>query len=238
MQWRLVLIAMVAGLLSLGCGLFGGDDGDGSRSYPTDFDPDDLDLEAMALRDEDMPERGLQELVSDTFTNAEWANAFASQLPETDPEQKQVQLDAQGRLLGYLRLFAWDVPIEHLGRTQQVESHSVVYVDEEAASDAMRFHACGLLVAGDQLLDPFEVPELGSESTGFFYETPIDPFGKFVDTVVCFRTGRVLHAVVQNGLDGTQDTEVSVQLARRMLSYVDAAFSGESAEETEDIEEG
>jgi len=232
----LALGAMVA-VLAGGCdtlGLGGDDDGDGgSRDYTTDFDDGALNLEAMALTDGDMPERGLQRLVGDTFTNEEWANAFEAQVPLADSAQKQVQLDAQGRVLGYLALFTWDEPIQHLGRTQQIESHSVIYIDEDAASNAMKFHACGLLIADDQQLDQFEVPKLATESTGFFFETTIDPLGKFVDTVICFRTGRVLHAIVANGLDGTQDSEINIALARRMLSYVNAAFDGEEPETEE-----
>jgi hypothetical protein len=239
---RLPVLALCALLAAFGsaCGTLGlgGDDseGGGRQDYPTEFSDGTLDLEAMALRDADMPERGLQRLVGDTFTNEEWSRAFESQVPLVDAAQKQIQLDAQGRVLGYLALFTWDAPIEHLGRTQQIESHSVIYVDEEAASNAMRFHACGLLIGDDQQLDQFEVPRLATESTGFFFETTVDPLGKFVDTVVCFRTGRVLHAVVANGLDGTQDSAINIALARKMLGYVEATLDGDEVEP--DGEEG
>jgi hypothetical protein len=234
----LVVLTCAVVLVLAGCdtvGLGGGGGDGGSREYATEFADDDLNLEAMALTDDDMPERGLQRLIGDTFTNAEWANAFEAQVPLAEAAQKQIQLDAQGRVVGYLALFTWDEPIQHLGRTQQIESHSTIYIDEDSASNAMKFHACGLLIADDQQLDQFEVPRIATESTGFFYETTVDPLGKFIDTVVCFRTGRVLHAVVANGLDGTQDSELSIDLARRMLSYVNAAFDGEEPEsESED----
>jgi len=41
---------------------------------------------------------------------------------------------------------------------------------------------------------------------------------------VCFRTGRLVHAVTQGGLEGTQDPELSIALARRMLERVNEAF--------------
>lgn len=234
----LLAFCAALGIAALACGVIPGTgDGDGGRrtEYPVDFDDDDLNLEAMALRDQDMPERGLQRLIGDTFTNQEWASAFEQQVPFVDAAQKRIQLEAQGRVLGYLALFTWDRPIEHLGRVQQIESHSTIYTDVDAAADAIRFHACGLLIGDDQQLDQFEVPELASESTGFFYETNIDTLGKLVDTVVCFRTGRVVHAVVANGLDGTQDSDLNIALARRMLSYVNATFDGDDLEsETEE----
>jgi len=152
---------------------------------------------------------------------------FAQRIPTIDPSQKAIQLDAQGRIRGHLSVFTWDEPVEHLGRIQEIESHSTLYADEDAASRAIRQSACGLLIADDKLIEEFAVPSIANESTGFFNEEEIDFLGKSVDTVVCFRTGRIVHAILQNGLDGTQDIDVSVELAKRMLTYVDASFDGE-----------
>jgi hypothetical protein len=186
----------------------------------------------MALKPADMPIAGLDPSFSEDFTNEEWAQAFQKALPDIDASQKAIQLEAQGRQLGHLAFFSWDSSswVEHLGRVQQIESHSTIYVDEESASNALRFHACGLLIADDQPLDEFEVPKLGAESTGFFSTTEFDvgqvSFGQFIETIVCFRTGRVVHAVVQGGLDGTEDKDLGVELAKRMLTYVNATFDG------------
>jgi hypothetical protein len=216
---------LAAGMAGLIVGACGG--GGGSRSYPLDLPDDGYDLEAMQLIDADMPERGLQLLVMDSFDNVEWAQVFSQRRPEIEASQKEIQLGAQGRVRGYLSVFTWDEPVEHLGRVQQIESHSVLYSDEDSASRAMRQSACGLLIGDDKLLDEFSVPVIANEATGFFNEETLDILGKSIDTVVCFRTGRVLHAIVQNGLDGTQDIDVSVALAKRMLVYIDAAFDGE-----------
>jgi hypothetical protein len=238
-DWRVQRFAFLAlplfTIALAGCGIAGGGGGEESRtSYPTEFEPEELDLEAMALRAGDIPVRGLDPSFSELFNNEEWAFAFQETLPEVEAAQKQIQLEAQGRQLGHLSFFAWDFWFEHLGRVQQIESHSTIYLDEEAASNALRFHACGLLIADDQQLDEFEVPRLGSESTGFFSTTTFElgdvSFGQFIETVVCFRTGRVVHAVVQGGLDGTQDTDLGVVLAERMLTYVNATFDGEEAD--------
>ncbi len=235
MQRLAVLAPLAFALLLGGCGLTGGGGGDDSRtSYPTDFAPEDLDLEAMSLKPADIPVTGLDPSFSDDFTNEEWAQAFQQTLPEIDASQKEVQLEAQGRQLGHLTFFTWDNWFEHLGRVQQIESHSTIYADEESASNALKFHACGLLIADDQPLDEFDVPKLGTESTGFFSTTEFDlgevSFGQFIDTVVCFRTGRVVHAVVQGGLEGTQDKDLGVELAKRMLTYVNATFDGKDVE--------
>ena len=208
-------------LLAGGCG-----GGGGSRSYATDLADADYQLDAMQLANDDMPEKGLQSIVSDSFTNEEWAQVFAQRIPSIDPAQKTIQLEAQGRVRGYVSVFSWDDPVQHLGRIQEIESHSTLYTNEEAASRAISQSACGLLIADDKLIEEFTVPAIGDESTGFFNEDTIDYLGKSVDTVVCFRTGRIVHAILQNGLDGTQDIDVSVQLARRMLTYVDASFDG------------
>lgn len=242
---RLAILALCFFALIFGaCGLLGGDDDGGTSrsSYPTEFAPEDLDLEAMALKPDDIPVRGIDPSFSDFFTNEEWAAAFQETLPEVDAGQKQIQLEAQGRQLGHLTFFTWDRWFEHLGRLQQIEAHSTIYLDEESASNALRIHACGLLIADDQQLDEFDVPRLGSESTGFFSTTTFEvgniSFGQFIETVVCFRTGRVVHAVVQGGLDGTQDTDLGIDLARRMLVYVNATFDGEDIESDSGPEDG
>ncbi|MDZ7729252.1 MAG: hypothetical protein U5Q44_14290, partial [Dehalococcoidia bacterium] len=115
--------------------------------------------------------------------------------------------------------FGWDTPLEHLGRTQEVRWRTTLYSGAEAASSAIAQRACGVFIGDDRPLDQLEVPPLADESAAFAHETSRDPLGSFVDTVVCFRTGRVVHAVVQNGLDGTQDLEATLELARRKLAY-------------------
>ncbi len=199
--------------------------GDGGVRYPVDLPDDAHDLEAMALREEDMPETGLRRQFADSFDNEEWATAFENIVGDLDAEQKRIQLESQGRIRGYVAAFAWDEPIRHLGKVQSIESTSTLYRDAAAASLAIRRSACGLLVADAEPLEPFDVPHLADEAAGFFRYHDDDTLGTYVETVVCFRTGRLVHAVTQGGLDGTQRIELSVELARTMLERVNEAFA-------------
>lgn len=212
-------LALVGALIAVaGCG-------GGRASYPADLPDEAHDLEAMALRDEDMPEVGLKRRFADFFNNEEWAAVFENIVGDTAAEQKRVQLEAQGRLRGYVAAFSWDEPVRHLGKVQSIESTSTLYRDVAAASEAIRRSACGLLISDAEQLEPFDVPHLGDEAAGFFRYQEEEPLGTFVETVVCFRTGRVVHAVTQGGLDGTQRVELSIELARKMLVRVNEAFA-------------
>ena len=53
----------------------------------------------------------------------------------------------------------------------------------------------------------------------------VEGAGRVVQTIVCFRTGRVVHAVLQQGLDGSEDIALSVLMARRMYEHVRAVFA-------------
>jgi hypothetical protein len=222
---RQVFIVSIA-LMALAAFLLAGCRGGGSRTYPVDLPDEDHDLPAMQVSENDMPFEGMQLAIADSFTNEEWARAFATQNPLLDYEQKVIQLDAQGRVLGHLALFSWPDPTRNLGKILQVESHAIIYRDEEAASNAISLRACGLLIGDDRPLEPFDVPRVADESAGFFHRSDFGMLGTAVDTIVCFRTGRLVHAVVQNGLDGTQNIERAVEMAQRKLQYVDAAFDG------------
>ncbi len=215
-----VFALIVASALVLGA--CGGD----SRSYPVDIDDEEFDLPIMQLGEEDMPFEGMVLAVSDAFDNEDWAEIFARQDPFIEPEQRLGQFEAQGRVLGHLALYSWDDPMRNLGKVFQVESHATIYQDAEAASNAISLRACGLLIGDDRPLDPFDVPHVADESAGFFHRRDTGTLGIAVETVVCFRTGRLVHAVVENGLDGTQDVERTIGLAERKLEYVDAAFDG------------
>lgn len=223
----LLSLAVSGALLGAGCQ-------DGDRSYASERDDDDYDLAAMQLTQTDMPFDAMELSVTDAFGNEEWAQLFTTRDPLLDVEQKLIQLEAQGRIQGHLSVFTWDDPTRNLGKILQVESHATLFEDAEAASDAMRTRACGLLINDDRPLDPFDVPEVADESAGFFHESDIGMLGTAVDTVVCFRTGRLVHAILQNGLDGTQSIDKTVALAERKLEYVDAAFEGQDPPEADD----
>ncbi len=194
---------------------------DDSDHYSTALGDDAYDLQAMVLVSSDMPV-GIQKLQEKGFDNEEWSQIF-----DTDnPELKKNQLDAQGRLRNQVAYFSWDQPMEHLGHPISVTTQSTLYVDAKAADKAAKQFACGLLVADKDPIDEFKVPKIGDQSVGFFVSQQQQNFGKTVDTAVCFRTGRILHAVVQSGLEGTEDVALSVKLAEKMLARVNAVFAG------------
>lgn len=193
-------------------------------SFPANLEDADYDLEAMALVDGDLP-AGLTIRDSQPpqrIANEDWAGAFAAD--ETELELRTNQLAAQGRVDGFLTVFTWDTPIEHIGRAFQYTSHSTLYTDVETAKASIAKY-CDLPIRDTQPFTEFPVPDLGDESVGFQASNEVDTFGTTVDTVVCFRTGRVVHAVVQTGLEGTSDRLVSMRLARKMLARVEAAFA-------------
>lgn len=213
MKFRAILLALGAMLVLAAC-----DDG---PSYDKKWGDDEYDLEAMVLTDDDMP-AGILRQQERSFDNSEWSEVFGAD----DPELKKNQLDAQGRLRNFVAYFAWDEPIQHLGRTISVTSQSTLYVDEQAARDAIRKYACGLLIDDKDPLEEFQAPRLADQSVAFFVVQEQENFGKTVDTAICFRTGRVVHAVMQTGLEGTEDVSLGVKLARRMLARVNPVFDG------------
>ena len=76
----------------------------------------------------------------------------------------------------------------------------------------------------------FSVPKLGDEATGFFVtEQRADASGNpqtFTDTTLCFRTGRILHAVQTTSVPGAEDIATTVRLAQAMLGHVNDTFDG------------
>lgn len=243
-QGRLFIVAGLLGLIvlllgALAAGVFfvffdddDGGGGSGSRqAYPIDMDDADYDLDGMALTEGDMPD-GIIEQQTETFTNVDWAELFASVYADVDPERKNAQFDAQGRVRNRISFFSRPPEefVATLGKIRAIESHSTLYENETAASEALSQSACGLLINDNEPTIAFTVPLIADEATGFFYEEDLEDLGKSVDTIVCFRTGRVVHAVVRTGLDGTQSTEATVELARLMLSHVDEVFFGPPAE--------
>ena len=189
--------------------------------YATDLADDEYKLEAMILQEEDLPS-GYFRQQEGAFDNEEFAVLF----PVDDTDAKKRQLDAQGRIRNYVAIFAWENPVEHFGRPLTFTAQSTLYADVPAADEAMR-NNCGLLIGDETPLEDFFVPRIGERGVGFRYSEPQDVIGEAVELNICFRTGRIVHAVVQSGLEGTQDIALSVRLAQRMLKRVDAAFAGD-----------
>lgn len=213
---RLVSIASAA--LAAGA-LFSACSGD---SYDTGRGDDDIDLAQMALSAGDIPfAMEAQKLPRSSFTNDEWADLLSRSDPTIEPDRKKTQLEAQGRIRNEVTIFAWNNVVAHLGRPRTFESHSTLYVDPKAAASALRESACGLPIKDNERLEPFRVSGIGEESIGFTSAEDLETIGKSIDVVVCFRTGRIVHAIVQSGLEGTQDVGLSVRLAEKMLKRID-----------------
>lgn len=196
----------------------------GSDGYPVDLGDDEYALDQMLLRQSDIPFDmtgfGIQE-----FENEDWAFAFNAD----DPELTEAQLDARKRITNALIVYGWDNPIEHLAQPRLISAQSTLYEDEEAAIASLAGF-CGLPVDAATAPDvtEFEVGDIADGSLGLFLLQRDPDFGEIFDTVVCFRTGRVVHAISQTGLAGSEDVALGVRLANRMLEHVDEILTGGS----------
>lgn len=190
---------------------------DSGRDYPGDRGDGEYDLAAMALQASDLPPGFAQEEIPDpVFDNVDWSLVFDTD----DPGGKEAQLTAQGRLTNHVAAFS----ATELGPVFAVTNVSTLYADDDAARKALEQFACGLPINDSVQLDPLLVPDIADGSTGFL--VPLDSTGAsgLVDTTICFRTGRIVHAIQQTSIPGVEDLALSVRLAHRMLDHVDAAF--------------
>ncbi|MBI5949737.1 MAG: hypothetical protein HY875_16485 [Chloroflexi bacterium] len=218
MLFRALPFALGATLLFAACG--------SGTSYNTDRDFSEDELEAMALTDDDMP-AGVFAQDATAFTNEDWAAEFPSVQDEDGLALQATALDSQGRVAGFRTILAWDSPIAHLGHPYLYRTHSTVFSTVEKAREAIALY-CDLPIDETNPLKEFAVPKIGEESVGLQVAEELPDFGTSVDTIVCFRTGRIVHSVVQSGLEGTSDISLSVRLAERMLAHVDAVLAGEA----------
>jgi len=189
----------------------------GSDGYPLDLGDDEYALDQMVLQEDDIPLAmtgfGVQE-----FENAEWAFLFNTD----EPDLTEAQLDARKRITNALVVFGWDNPIEHLAEPRLISAQSTLYEDEESAVASLDGF-CGLPVdsATGPDVSEFSVGQIADGSLGLFLVRRDPDFGDIIDTVICFRTGRVVHAISQTGLAGSEDIALGVRLANRMLERVD-----------------
>ena len=192
----------------------------GDEGFTADRPDDTYVLQNMLLDAIDLP-IPMEQSATNTFDNAGWAQLFNVE----DIDAKRNQLDARRRIVGSVRVFSWDDPIQHLGGPTLITVHSTLYEDIPAAEDSMSLF-CGMPI--DESTAPevveFWVEGIGEQSQGLILAQPPTEIGILLDTVVCFRTGRIVHAVVQNGLEGTQDVGLNLRMAERMLERVRAAF--------------
>lgn len=203
------------------------------ESYPTGESIDDVDLGAMSLIEADLPVGFTKaELPDPEYNNDRWVSEI---LNPDDPEVTLRQLEAQGRLKGYVSSYG---PAE-LGPVFSVISFSTVYTDPEAARRSTVEFNCGMPLENAIQRQDFYVPKLGDDSAAFFVRnvpSPEEGGITTVDTNICFRTGRIVHAIQQTSLPGTEDVGLSVSLAQRMLRHVEDTFEGTNAEGPQDDE--
>ena len=196
---------------------------DDGRSYPSGRADADYDLEAMALRLDDLPRGfGQTEITAPPESPARFDNQTWSLIINADEaDTLQSQLEAQGRLNNYVSAFG----PAGLGPVLSVTTVSTLYTDVEAARQSVERFVCGLPLENSVSLEGFSVPKVGDGATGFFVRQQ-DAQGQttFVDTTICFRTGRVTHAIQQTSVAGSEDVAFGVRLAERMLARVDAVF--------------
>lgn len=204
----------LAGLLASTMLLAGGC-GDG-KEYPSDLPDAAYDLEAMALQAEDLP-GGFERQAPGEFANEQWARIFDTD----DVEAKLRQLEAQGRVRNYVALFG----PSGLGPVLAVTAISTLYQDVDAAERSLREFACGLPLEPTVQLEPLLVPRLADGASGFLVRQFEGGAPTFVDTTVCFRTGRVVHAIEATSVAGVEDVAFVLRLAERMLARVDAALA-------------
>ena len=192
--------------------------GASSHGYPVTFADDKYDLSQLTLDESDIP-TGFSQKQSSTFDNTAWADIVG----QDDPEAKKNQLDSQGRLTSAAKIFSWDNPLEHLGTTYQITSQSTLYVSVDAATNAMKL-LCDLPIDEKNQSQEIKAITLGDQTTVLIVSETLPNFGISKDSVVCIRTGRIVNAVVESGLDGTQDITRTVALAKRALVHVNATL--------------
>lgn len=223
-----ILIALVAA--GLGYILLSGDDGE---DYPADLPDDQYDLASMGLQEADMPEGiVINQPIQDElafgqvvgegieFSNADWAQI----LDQEDPETKERQLDALGRIRNHVRFFEAQ-PLRY-GFPVQYSTQSTLFTDVPSAIESLRTD-CDTVQDPTLTVTDLEIRTIGDQSTAFYVLTPTAEVGNIIETVVCFRTGRIVHSISQQGFEGTERLEVQLGLADEMLDNVEAAFDGD-----------
>lgn len=221
-------LAVSAGLVAFAL------NGDDDPDYGANLAEGDFDLESMQLRNADLPS-GMVLLASAEASNEEWATGFVQE--GEDPAPVVRQLEALGRLRGHRSLYSWEDPSKHAGERLFVTSLSTLYTDEKAAADSMTgTNYCGVPVDPNDLsgqITEFPLSGLGESAVGYQITHPIPiaqgVYERFVETVVCFRTGALLHVVWESSLSGGVDIGGTYRLAKEMNDRIDETFEGKAA---------
>ena len=189
-------------------------------AFPTDLPDDAYPLEDMLLDLDDLPLR-MDDQDTRSFDNDDWAQLF----DVDDLRGKVNQLKARGRINAAVREFSWASAFPLAG-PWFITVQSTLYTDVDAARDSLSLF-CGTLTDERTAIDvsEFWVAAIGDGVQGLILGEQVEGAGRVVQTIVCFRTGRVVHAVLQQGLDGSEDIALSVLMARRMYEHVRAVFA-------------
>ena len=207
----LTILPLIAALLSA-CG--------DEDAFPADLPDDAYPLEAMLLDLADLPV-AMDSEATLPMPNAEWAQRFGVE----NLRGKVAQLEARGRVTGAWRRFSWSGQFPR-GGPWVIIVQSTLYTDVEAARDSLSLY-CGARVDERAATDVIEfwTPAIGDGVQGLLIGEQLEDGLGIVRTIGCFRTGRVVHAIDQTGLDGSEDIGLSVRIARRMFEHVRAVFA-------------
>ena len=189
------------------------------QEFATELPDDAYPLEDMLLDLDDLPLR-MDDQNTSTFDNGDWAQLF----DVDDLRGKVNQLEARGRINAAVREFSWTSAFPLAG-PWFITVQSTLYTDVDAARDSLSLF-CGTVTDERTATDvsEFWVADIGDGVQGLILGEQVEGPGRIVETIVCFRTGRVVHAVLLQGLDGSEDIALSVRIARRMYEHVSAVF--------------
>ena len=189
------------------------------QEFATELPDDAYPLEDMLLDLDDLPLR-MDDQETRSFDNEDWAQLF----DVDDLRGKVNQLKARGRINAAVREFSWASAFPLAG-PWFITVQSTLYTDVDAARDSLSLF-CGTVTDERTATDvsEFWVADIGDGVQGLILGEQVEGPGRIVETIVCFRTGRVVHAVLLQGLDGSEDIALSVRIARRMYEHVSAVF--------------
>jgi len=194
------------------------------RTYSTTKADASYNLGAMALRQSDVPSGLAEQAVVHDYDNAAWAKIMGA--TDATAETKDLT-DNVGRVRSYVAAFS----APQIQKVYEVIGISTLYTTVDKAEKQIAGY-CGVpaTAAAPAAAARFSVPKIGDEATGFFVtEQRADASGNpqtFTDTTLCFRTGRILHAVQTTSVPGAEDIATTVRLAQLMLGHVNDTFDG------------
>jgi hypothetical protein len=193
-----------------------------SRNYSMTRPDKDYDLAAMALTEQEMP-GGLKPAVLNQhdYSNADWvATLRTAQIidPSGDATKQTKQLDDEGRISNWVSVYS----AASLGRIIGVTTVSTLYKTAGQADTAMAKDLCGLPLDTTQQTAPLAVPRMADATSGF--QTVAN--GGLVNSTLCIRTGRIIHAIQETNVPGTEDFAALIQMGEDMVTRVNGVLDG------------